>query len=277
MSGHADEKNWTKWFEDFAAEHPQQWEMSDEQAFSGFMMQPSRDDGRSAGRVDVENQRRAIHSVLDAAKASERALQQEITDLLALKNPTPKDEEDYPFYCMLSVYQSAAVSMATAGMRAGLLEAILKTFLRNLGKDHGNALRQVKTDYSRWSDFQKDKDAFNPSKKSKKENNKSTYDVAFDLLENIGLEIQKEDRDLFGLLYNYRNKMLHIGMEWPAEEIDKFRKELNKYTNDYFSTATHGEEIWIFYVGDPFLAALDEATTRLCRAMGAFVNQLWRS
>lgn len=274
MTNHADDKDWTKWFEDFAAEHPEQWEMSDEEAFSCFMAQPSRDDGRSAGVVSVENQRRAIHSVLDAAKASERALQQEITDLLALENPTPRDEEDYPFYCMLSIYQSAAVSMATAGMRASLLEAILTTFLRNLGKDHGNALRKVNPDYSRWSDFEKDRDAFDINKKK---NRKSTYALAFDLLENIGLAIPKKDRNLFGLLYKYRNKMLHNGMEWPAEEIDKFREELKKYPGNYFSTARQGEEIWIFYVADPFLAALDEATTRLCRAMGAFVNQLWRS
>ena len=42
------------------------------------------------------------------------------------------------------------------------------------------------------------------------------------------------------VLFAYRNKMLHLGFEWPSRELERFEEQLesSRWPTDWFSKAT---------------------------------------
>ena len=42
-------------------------------------------------------------------------------------------------------------------------------------------------------------------------------------------------RPMLSALFEYRNKMFHLGLEWPLEERQRFDKRLSKWPREWFS------------------------------------------
>jgi len=72
-------------------------------------------------------------------------------------------------------------------------------------------------------------------------------------------------------LFAYRNKMFHLGFEWPIPERDKFQKRLKDWPH-WFTTATTNNKPWIFYLTDTFILHCIESIDNLLGGLGAFAR-----
>jgi hypothetical protein len=80
--------------------------------------------------------------------------------------------------------------------------------------------------------------------------------------------------DLHGTLdplYSYRNKMFHNGLEWPARECQRFARHIEQAKwQKWFESATRGDDPWIFYMTDEFIAACLDMAKRTIESLGAY-------
>ena len=56
-------------------------------------------------------------------------------------------------------------------------------------------------------------------------------------------------------LFAYRNKMFHLGFEWPLDERLNFAKRITNeaWPNDWFAKATSDGKPWVFYLSKVFI------------------------
>jgi hypothetical protein len=76
-------------------------------------------------------------------------------------------------------------------------------------------------------------------------------------------------------LFAYRNKILHLGFEWPDGDRKAFADRIPKegWPADWFSQATSDGEPWMFYVTDAFVDHCLATVDQILDGLGAFVRR----
>ena len=55
-------------------------------------------------------------------------------------------------------------------------------------------------------------------------------------------------------IFEYRNKMLHCGFEWPEDEIRRFHKRQEDWTEGWFESSYQDHKPWMFYMSRGFIS-----------------------
>ena len=57
-------------------------------------------------------------------------------------------------------------------------------------------------------------------------------------------------------LFLYRNRMFHLGFEWPPKARENFAKTVreSEWPTDWFGKATIDDQPWMFYMSKTFIA-----------------------
>jgi hypothetical protein len=233
--------------------------------------------------LDIESQLFAITALLsrnDAAEAEATARIKELEDWARTSTGTQAERAvdlwvDEMHY---SVFTDATSSMAAIGMFMPLLESIFTQTFRTLGEmyqksgranpDHKRWKRPNPNDLNRWhaqTYFGSD----TPSS--------DLFPGIKQLAEASGLKSYLDDADmaLLEALTFYRNRMFHMGLEWPLDSRKSFWEHATKKGwSDYFTISTTGGEPWIIYLSPGTIRALTPFVDRLIGQIGRFAKDL---
>jgi len=173
-----------------------------------------------------------------------------------------------------SVYQEAAHSMATVGMLAPFVETIFHQCFLSIGnqffpmasptRDHvrWDAIRSVQWDCHYVLDG--------------KDVRKDVASGILQLADAVGLasRLPTDLKQVLSLLFAYRNRMFHLGFEWPVEERERFEKRIGQegWSSDWLSKATTAERPWIFYLSESFIKHCLSTIDKVLDGMGAFIR-----
>ncbi|QDT79194.1 hypothetical protein Mal35_26490 [Gimesia maris] len=179
-----------------------------------------------------------------------------------------------------ATYQSIAHSMAAVGMLAPFMESMLHQCFLGMKSLYSRESIPGLADDTR---YQLNVDAFWDchfifSKNGKR--NTNIVDGTMQLSESTGLDLflPVDFLKVLGALVAYRNVMFHNGMEWPADQRDKFQNRIknDKWPVDWFDLATTGEEKtpWMFFMTDKFIERCLRLADEVLEAFGALVKSL---
>lgn len=229
------------------------------------------------GGPDYDAQLRAIHGLLRRHRQADEELSKEIKaieEFAKQASGTANDRavDEWVDHLHHSVFQDAAHSMAAVGMFAPFLESLFQHAFVN-ARDFLERHGWSAPDHARWkipSDQHWDCQYVYPGRR---------HFVAgvMELAAITGLSdfLPAGLKKTLDALFGYRNKMLHLGFEWPQPERLAFAKAIaaNDWEPSWFSKATSGGEPWIFYLSQSFidhcLATIDD----ILNGLGAFVRQ----
>ena len=190
----------------------------------------------------------AIRMLLMRQGNSDAQLETEIErmDTIARSSEGAKNERAVDRYVELahdSIFQSAAHSMAAAGMLAPLLESIFNEFFEQFGrrKPRGHLVRNF---------------------------------VGMIDEETVGLrEFMPADLDqTMEALFLYRNKMFHYGLEWPSQQREKFAGCLEDWPEGWFSRSTTDGVPWMFYMTPEFIDHCLDMVENIFRGLSSYHN-----
>lgn len=166
--------------------------------------------------IDDESQLRAIRGVLVRNRAAEIRLDVEIErlDALAKRSPSEQAADDLHYLFDVSTYQDAAHSMVAASLLAPFIEGVLHRAVRGIER-----LKKITIDRS-------------PRRRTWQDTKRHIVEV--------GLKpyMPSDFERVAGALFLYRNKVLHCGLEWPADDRNEFNGRRREWPDDWFSMVT---------------------------------------
>ena len=136
--------------------------------------------------------------------------------------------EEWVYLSHVSVYQGAANSIAAVSMLAPLLESAFK-------------------------------DAFSRIDRPIPLPEGQTGGLVVDIMKVANEEgltvdyLPDELQRTLEAVFEYRNKMLHCGFEWPLDEIRKFDVRRKCWPCGWFENSSLGDDVWMFYMSRPFV------------------------
>ncbi|CUX06668.1 Yma [Agrobacterium tumefaciens str. B6] len=179
-----------------------------------------------------------------------------------------------------SVYSDAAASMAALGMFAPLIESIFTHTFRALHRMYRSSETPFPA-HERWTRLPEEMiDRWSANIYVDVEAARTDLPAGIKQLSHaVGLSkfITKSDFRLVNALLNYRNRMFHMGFEWPLEDRQKFEKLVNQNRwETFFTSSRHGNEPWIFYLTDSTVDGLPDWVDELITKIGLFARSLPR-
>ncbi|MBS0235167.1 MAG: hypothetical protein JSR99_17000 [Proteobacteria bacterium] len=216
-----------------------------------------------------------IRAILERNRKSEADYSESIRRLEAAAKNAPHGEYgqhliDRAVDAMhLGVYHDAANSMAAVGMLAPLIESLFVHLFRKFGD------RITRSKTGRRARFSPGK-YWDPRWYAATKDVKDRQDILLgikQLAKEIGLDafLPVSHQATVSALFAYRNNMFHNGFEWPTEKRNAFaRKIIAEGWADWFSSATTGDEPWIFYMTEQFIAHCLEYIDELVLSAGRF-------
>ena len=166
--------------------------------------------------IDDESQLRAIRGVLVRNRAAEIGLDAEIErlDALAKRSPSEQAADDLHYLFDVSTYQDAAHSMVAASLLAPFIEGVLHRAVRGIER-----LKKITIDRS-------------PRRRTWQDTKRHIVEVGLKPYMPSDFEL------VAGALFLYRNKVLHCGLEWPADDRNEFNGRRREWPDDWFSMVT---------------------------------------
>lgn len=219
--------------------------------------------------LDIESQLIAVRGLLARNLEAEEILSNEIRHIeehakkvSGILNEQAVD--DWLDRLNHSVYVDAAHSMAAVGMLAPLVESLFFQCFQGIGRRFFPALFP-NDEHERWSrTYAAQWDCHFVIKRGRVK--RGLVEGIMQLAEATGLDkrLPSDLKATLSALFAYRNKMFHLGFEWPLEERASFEKTIadNLWPKEWFLKATSGESPWIFYFSKVFtnhcLATIDK-------------------
>lgn len=230
---------------------------------------------------DYEAQLSAVHALLLRQTNSNQLLKDEIAKIDALARRTSgllnqRAVDEWVDHLHASVYQDAAHSMAAVGMLAPLFESILCQSFGGIRRILETGVVPLSSHPRwQWSATEKWNCQFVFGKNGRKKN---LVEGVLQLADAVGLLDYLPDdlKPTLEALFSYRNKMFHLGFEWPIEEREKFQKQLaqtDNWPSDWFTTATSDHKPWIFYLTDTFIQHCLTTIDGVLGGVGAFARK----
>ena len=95
---------------------------------------------------------------------------------------------------------------------------------------------------------------------------------AIDLKQHLPADLART----LSVLFEYRNKMFHCGLEWPSKDLKDFANLIksNGWT-DCFERAESDGEPWIFYMSREFIDHCVDTVEEVIDGIGARVRRSW--
>ena len=234
------------------------------------------------GGRDLEAQLLAITSLLCRNQQADKALAAEIKQrdedvrTNARRNEVDRIYREARWLDALhhSVFQDAANSMAAVGMLAPFIESLFASIfsgLRDYQRGNNRALsgdpKIVASSNESWDPY------------SEFYHRRRRCGVVAGILHvahATGLTKYLPsgyDKVLTALL-KYRNKMFHLGFEWPMPERIEFDKlRSRKWPTEWFRTATRDDRPWIFYMSDEFIKHCLKTIDEVLEGVGAYFRE----
>lgn len=232
---------------------------------------------------DLEAQLLAIRGTLTRNQQAELAVAAKIKQLEDQLRTYADGDQRYQMYLegrwenamYGTVFQDAAYSMAAVGMLAPFVESLFVSIfsgLRETEQSNNNATRDNPRIAASQNDFWDPHFVFHPGGRRR------------DLVAGIGqlahtIELSKYlpsgyDTKL-SALFAYRNKMFHLGFEWPMEERIKFDKRVRsgEWPANWFHKSTTDGEPWIFYMSADFVQHCLTTIDEVLEGVGAYLNR----
>lgn len=179
-----------------------------------------------------------------------------------------------------SVFSDAAASMAALGMIAPLTESIFSQAFRSLERMY-SARDLAPPDHPRWSRVHDGAiDRWYCNIYIDEDGARTDVAAGIKQLANatgLAAFIIRSDFKLINALLAYRNRMFHMGFEWPMQSRIEFERliETNGWSS-YFTSSRHNEDPWIFYLSDETIASLPDWLDALILKIGRFAKSLPR-
>ena len=195
--------------------------------------------------MDYDVQLNTIRELLGILRQHLKEVESKISELesLAARTRGPANHhavEEWVFHVHLSTYQEAAHSLVAVGMLSPFVEAIFTQYFESRcnALPRGNLVDSIvkKTDETGMTDYM-------PS------------------------DLERVLRALF----EYRNKMLHFGLEWPEDELRRFRKRVESSNWDsWFDYSTTNDEPTMFYMSSEFVSHCLNTVEKIIDGMAKF-------
>jgi hypothetical protein len=229
---------------------------------------------------DLEAQLIAIKGALKRNSAAEAEATERIKGMAAqIKLLEPRDTRNADHLNDIltdmlheSVYHDAAHSMSAVGMLAPLVESLFVAIfagLRDRAQADTNADPRSKATQDQF---------WNPQIVFSKDGPKDDIVRGItQLATSTGLQsfLPEGYQKSLSALFAYRNNMFHNGFEWPLETRHKFASRIK---NDawpvvWFSQATRGDDPWVFYMSDEFIAHCLQMIDQVLEGVGRYLAQ----
>ncbi|MGJ5814537.1 hypothetical protein [Paludibaculum fermentans] len=229
--------------------------------------------------LDYEQQLIAISGLLQRnAEADKRvdAAMKELDEYArkssGWRNERAMEEFGVTFY--LSVYQSAAHSMAALGMLAPMYESMFYQAFQGI-RTRYFVTAGISSDHHRCK--MTDPESFwNCHYHYERKTTVVTENLVSGILQlakAVGLKKHLPDGlpRMLEALFDYRNFMFHNGFEWPRERCKEFAAHVEqKSWQAWFSNSTRGGEPWIFFMTEEFIIHCFDMIHRLLDGFGAY-------
>ena len=81
--------------------------------------------------------------------------------------------------------------------------------------------------------------------------------------------------EMLSALFAYRNKLFHLGFEWPIQEGINFdnRVKSGEWPAEWFRKATRDDKPWIFYMSDEFITHCLKTIDEVLEGVGAYLRR----
>ena len=89
--------------------------------------------------------------------------------------------------------------------------------------------------------------------------------------EGMGGHLPNDLKQTLEAIFEYRNKMLHCGFEWPADEIVKFDRRRKDWPDGWFENAYINGAPWMFYMSRTFICRCLDTVGELTEGLGKFL------
>ena len=229
------------------------------------------------GSPDYDAQLYAIRGLLRLHGKADDALSNEIKAIEAFAkqasgSANERAIDDWVDHLHQSVFQDAAHSMAAVGMLAPFVESLFKQAFPGI-RDLLNRNSRALVAHARWT-MPKDKqwDCRRASS-----DRLHLVDGIVELAEATGLaaDLPADLHKTLAALFGYRNKMFHLGFEWPDTERSAFERRIvaDGWPQDWLSQATSDSQPWVFYLSDTFVQHCLATVDQIFAGLGAFVRR----
>lgn len=223
------------------------------------------DSGWHPVNLDFEAQLLAIKDLLRRNRQADEDLEQRIKDLYEQAQQTtevwrnsPYQDDRFVDETYQSFFQDAAHSMAAVGMLVPFLEAFFVASFQCVRDEVGRTKQATSEDQRTQAWESKFLDLHSQFKKRRGKRQREGFVAAIDqLARSIGLApfFPNDYRKTLEALFQYRNKMFHLGFEWPEGECKKFQNRVEKgdWPSNWFLKHVRTEEPWIFCMSKEFI------------------------
>lgn len=235
------------------------------------------------GEHDLEAQLLAITGLLSRNQQDDEALEAKIKQLD--KDARADARRSAMYWLQLedewldslhhSVFQDAAHSMAAVGMLAPFVESLFVSIfhaIREYKKNNSNSSRDDPRIAASDNEFWDPHYVFDP-----KGRRPDIVAGIEQLTRTTGLAefLPCGYVKVLSALFAYRNKMFHLGFEWPVEERIKFdrRVQSGELPAKWFRKATSGENPWIFYMSEDFILHCLNTIDEVLDGVGAYMKK----
>ena len=217
----------------------------------------------------------AIRSVLERNHEAEERVSAEIERIKA--DTRERGGSAWMEHLWVSTLESAtfldaAHSMAAVGLIAPLIESLFDRAFDSLEQEVGESDSLERAhERSRLDDRRKHHDV---PKGGRRQSPKIAERIpqlaeAIDLKKHLPSDLERT----LSVLFAYRNKMFHCGLEWPAKDLKDFANLINSNGwTDCFTTAESGGDPWMFYMSREFTDHCLETADRIIEGIGARVR-----
>lgn len=230
--------------------------------------------------IDLDAQLLAIRGLIARNRQADEATSQAIRGLEADASSASGEHgmhlsNIWQDECHGSVYQGAANSMAAAGMLAPLLESLLTELFSTFGSEFGamapttmGVVRPTASATKAWDPHV----FFDPVPKK-------NFTKGFEQLaqaSGMAAYLPSNAPQLLAALFGYRNRMFHLGFEWPKDERAKFELMVTQegWPVTWFDRATSAGEPWVIYMTDTLIDACLDLINKLVEGAGEYVSKL---
>ena len=229
--------------------------------------------------IDLEAQLVAIKGALERNWQAEETVTAKI-EQLEERHRSSNDDEDYRMHLVDrwvdamhdKVFQDAAYSMAAVGMLAPFVESMFVSIFWSIRE-----LRRHGED-SMDDDFRiaaAEADFWDPHFVYKRGGRGRDLVAGIrQLAKTTGLveHLPADYEKVLSALMMYRNKMFHLGFEWPMVEREKFQKNIDdgKWPSSWFRKSEEENKPWIFYMSTEYIEHCLKTIDRVLEGVGAF-------
>lgn len=223
---------------------------------------------------DLDAQLIAIRAFLSASRAAANSQMDEINALARRAKEIGSDHLVGMWTDELhtSVYHDAARSAAAVGMLAPFVENLFTGIFRGVATMGEDVLGHDQT--SARSERAK-RQFWNPQNYYAKDEVRSDLAAGIvQLAEASALKphLPADLKDVLTALFDYRNRMLHNGFEWPPAQREAFGNRVKSWPKNWFMSATSNHKPWVWYMSEAFIGRVLTLIDEVMDAAGQHIR-----